>query len=86
VLFFLFISITFFFNTWEEYYTGSLDLPIIHGVSEGCVLCCVVMFCTGYYGHEIWLINFELFGRTYRINNFVIEAVFWISQPFNLMR
>ena len=44
------------------------------------------MILTGYYGQDLWLKEFELFGQTYRLNNFVISAVFWASQPFNLMR
>lgn len=44
------------------------------------------MILTGYNGQDLWLKEFELFGQTYRLNNFVISAVFWASQPFNLMR
>jgi hypothetical protein len=28
----------FYFATWEEYHVGMLDLPIINGVSDGCLL------------------------------------------------
>ena len=31
-------AIPFYISTWEEYYTGSLVLPIINGPSEGLIL------------------------------------------------
>ena len=80
------IAVTFFFNTWEEYYTGSLDLPIMHGVSEGCVISCVVMILTGYYGHEMWLQNVTIYGQSFRLNNFVVVCSFAVSTVFSLIR
>lgn len=56
------IVIAFFMNTWEEYYTGELNLPIIHGVSEGTIIIAIVMSLSGLYGKAFWVQHMVLFG------------------------
>jgi len=53
-LLYVFMTTGFFFNTLEEYYTGSLDLPILNGVSDGCVLIYAIGIITGLYGTQVW--------------------------------
>jgi hypothetical protein len=85
-LLFICFTTTFFFNTWEEYYTGKLELPLIHGVSEGCVVCCAICIWTGIYGQNIWLEHFMLFGYEFKKNEFMVAGIFWVSQPYNVFR
>jgi ethanolaminephosphotransferase len=44
----------FYFATWEEYHVGVLDLPMINGVSDGCILVGLVITFIGWLGHAAW--------------------------------
>ena len=44
----------FYVATWEEYYTGSLILPIINGPNEGLLGGALLSFTTAYYGIGFW--------------------------------
>jgi ethanolaminephosphotransferase len=44
----------FFLATWEEYYVGSLDLPLINGANEGVVAVIVLFIVSGIFGTQIW--------------------------------
>jgi hypothetical protein len=44
----------FFFNTWEEFHTGILVLPIVNGANEGLLLALGVLFTSAFYGQVIW--------------------------------
>ncbi|KAJ1983043.1 hypothetical protein H4R33_004916 [Dimargaris cristalligena] len=50
-------SLTFYLSTWEEYHTGVLFLGIINGPTEGLILACTAMFCSGLYGPGIYQLN-----------------------------
>jgi hypothetical protein len=80
----LMTSITFFFNTWEEYETDKFDLPIINGVNEGCLIACLVMIFTAVVGGEFWLQTFDFMGQTWRYNNATVVAFFASSMLFCL--
>lgn len=47
--------VAFFMNTWEEYYRGSLVLPVINGPNEGIVVVIGLYFYTAYTGTAVWL-------------------------------
>jgi len=60
------ITSTFYLNTWEEYITGVLNLPIIHGVSEGTFIIDLIFIISGLYGknfysYQLTFINKKLF-------------------------
>lgn len=66
------ITLPFFLSTWEEYHTGELWLPIVHGVSEGAFAIAIVESITGYYGQRIWLQKTNiLFGYEMERNTLV---------------
>eukprot|EP00756_Hemistasia_phaeocysticola_P007041 Hpha_TRINITY_DN14101_c0_g2::TRINITY_DN14101_c0_g2_i1::g.10583::m.10583/K00993/EPT1; ethanolaminephosphotransferase len=44
----------FFFNTWEEWFVGSLDLPLINGPNEGLIVVCIMFLWTAAMGPEWW--------------------------------
>ena len=44
----------FYITTWEEYYTGKLDLPIVNGPTEGLLLFAGFSFATGILGVKYW--------------------------------
>eukprot|EP01064_Diplonema_japonicum_P000555 TRINITY_DN10359_c0_g2_i1.p1 TRINITY_DN10359_c0_g2~~TRINITY_DN10359_c0_g2_i1.p1 ORF type:complete len:425 (+),score=66.55 TRINITY_DN10359_c0_g2_i1:26-1276(+) len=54
----------FFAATWEEYYVGSLDLPIINGPNEGVLLGVGLQFWTAYAGNAWWN-TVNSYGYTY---------------------
>eukprot|EP01017_Pseudomicrothorax_dubius_P043165 TRINITY_DN713_c0_g1_i1.p1 TRINITY_DN713_c0_g1~~TRINITY_DN713_c0_g1_i1.p1 ORF type:complete len:322 (+),score=24.38 TRINITY_DN713_c0_g1_i1:386-1351(+) len=54
VIAFLMGAIPFFTATWEEYYMNGLNLPIIHGASEGIVAISIIYGITGVLGTSIW--------------------------------
>lgn len=62
------ITFPFFLNTWEEYYTGELFLPLIHGVSEGMVIIAVAECISGYYGPSFWFQKISVLGFTLQYN------------------
>ncbi|RHY38002.1 hypothetical protein DYB38_007184 [Aphanomyces astaci] len=47
-------SCVFLFATWEEYYTGSLDLGLVNGPNEGLAIMYVIYAITGVLGPAIW--------------------------------
>jgi len=52
----------FYFATWEEYHLGRLDLPMINGVSDGCVIAGSIIFITGMTGPDFMSIPWTAFG------------------------
>jgi ethanolaminephosphotransferase len=48
-------SFPFFAATWEEYYTGTLALPVINGANEGIVSIVLVHLVNGYGGEAMRL-------------------------------
>ena len=56
------IMTTFFFNTWEEYYTGELVLPAFNGVEEGSVIISVAHLFSGIYGTSLFFKSINIFG------------------------
>lgn len=71
-------SFPFFLNTWEEYYTGELNLPIINGVGEGTVLACITMIISGEMGRDFWIQDIELLGNIFKLNH-VTVVIFFLS-------
>ena len=59
---YIMITFAFFLNTWEEYYTGELILPIIHGVSEGMLLIVCLEVLSGIYGRQLFDYKIYLFN------------------------
>ena len=45
----------FYFATLEEYYVGTLRLPMINAVSEGSVIGVLVYLFSGLQGNGLWL-------------------------------
>lgn len=46
--------IAFYFQTWEEFYTGVMVLPVINGASEGILILIAMCLCSYAYGVEWW--------------------------------
>jgi ethanolaminephosphotransferase len=44
----------FFMATWEEYYTGTLALPIVNGPNEGLAIMYLVYIGTAIVGPDVW--------------------------------
>ena len=77
-------SFPFFLNTWEEYYTGELNLPIINGVGEGTVMACIVMIITGELGREFWIQEITILNKNYLLNHITV-IIFFSSGLFFAM-
>lgn len=84
-IFWLMISITFFFHTLEQYYTGVLYLPIINGVGEGTLFACIIMIFTSIVGQNFWLNNVELFGRLFRYSEIITTFAFITSVMYSFV-
>ncbi len=41
------VFVAFFFQTWEEYYVGEMNLPVFNGPSEGLLMTAVLCFFSG---------------------------------------
>ncbi|RHY45391.1 hypothetical protein DYB34_012065 [Aphanomyces astaci] len=54
VLMVLWINFAFIGATWEEYYTGTLELPIINGPTEGVLIAVVLKLATAALGTRFW--------------------------------
>ena len=63
LLLFIPLTLTFFLNFIEEYYTGVLDLPIINGVEEGSIYVSLVFFLSGYYGSSFYNKKYNFFNK-----------------------
>lgn len=46
--------LTFYFSTWETYYTGTLYLGYVNGPTEGLILGSLIMLFSGIWGPEMW--------------------------------
>jgi ethanolaminephosphotransferase len=44
----------FHFCTLEEYYVGTLRLPVCNGVSDGSVMMIILFIVTGIFGNDVW--------------------------------
>ena len=78
------ISFPFFLNTLEEYYTGELNFPAVHGVSEGTVLACMAMNCSGFYGVKFWNTEIVVYGVTTQLNHFTVVICLLAGLAFGL--
>jgi len=45
---------TFYYSTWENYYTGRLYLGYVNGPTEGIILGTVIMTLSGIFGVDMW--------------------------------
>jgi ethanolaminephosphotransferase len=84
-LFWLTTSFPFFLNTWEEYYTRELNLPIINGVSEGTVIACISMIMSGELGREFWIQDVEIIGNIYKLNHITVILLFLSGSFFAII-
>lgn len=46
--------VAMFFSTWETYHTHTLYLGFINGPTEGLLIACGIMICSGIWGPQIW--------------------------------
>lgn len=77
-LIWLMIAFPFFLNTWEAYYVGELNFPIIHGVSEGTLIVCTVMHSVGFLGLELWTSKVTILNTTLQTNQLAV-IIFFLS-------
>jgi hypothetical protein len=54
LVFFVAIYGSFHFATLNEYYLGTLYLPIFNGVSDGSAVIIITLIVTGFIGPDIW--------------------------------
>ena len=58
------LTFGFYAATLEEYYCKRLDLPLINGVSDGCVIVYFIGIMSGLGGKEVWEIE-VFYGFTF---------------------
>ncbi|CAH0475531.1 unnamed protein product [Peronospora belbahrii] len=71
----------FIFATWEEYYSGTLELPIVNGPTEGILIGIALKLFTSFVGVDFW--NQELVDGVQNNSLFVIVAM--ITSFFTLL-
>eukprot|EP00826_Nyctotherus_ovalis_P042958 TRINITY_DN448_c0_g1_i18.p1 TRINITY_DN448_c0_g1~~TRINITY_DN448_c0_g1_i18.p1 ORF type:complete len:373 (-),score=71.90 TRINITY_DN448_c0_g1_i18:64-1182(-) len=71
----------FFFATLEEYYCQRLDLGVINGVSDGCLMIYAIGILSGIYGVELW--TMEVFNGWSLID--MVCFVFFICSVLTAM-
>jgi ethanolaminephosphotransferase len=64
----------FYFATWEEYHVGTLNLPVVNGVSDGCTIAGVVFIVIGITGLPAWKVP-VVFGISARAWSFFVFAI-----------
>jgi ethanolaminephosphotransferase len=78
------ICIPFFLNTWEEFYTGELNFPMVHGVSEGTLIACTAINVSGFFGKQIWLSLIPIGPYAFQLNHIMVTACFLSGLGFGL--
>jgi ethanolaminephosphotransferase len=74
-------ALPFYLNTWEEYYTGELNLPVLNGVNEGAIIAAFFMHLTGFLGRDFWF--YKLFGLI-QLNHFLLLLSFFAGIMYGL--
>lgn len=83
-LIWLMAAINFYICTWEEYQTDKLNLPIVHGVSEGTFIASAVIIFTVCVGQNFWRTLVPVFGTYYKLSNIFVTCFFLFSMLFTL--
>lgn len=65
----------FFMATWEEYYTGTLALPVINGPNEGLLIMYSIYFGTAIVGPAIWTQPNIIFPQLNNNHVFVLVTI-----------
>ena len=77
----------FQFTTLEEYYLGTLKLPILNGVSDGSLIVIILLIFTGVVGNTWWAVEvcdgtwlrIESISKINRGQIFCMTLIFLIS-------
>ncbi|ETK89851.1 hypothetical protein F441_06379 [Phytophthora nicotianae CJ01A1] len=75
LLIFLAPAMVFFMATWEEYYTGTLALPIINGPNEGLLIMYSIYIVTAIVGPNVWTQPNILFPQLNNNHVFVLITI-----------
>ncbi|KAI9923200.1 hypothetical protein PsorP6_002277 [Peronosclerospora sorghi] len=75
LLIFLAPAMVFFMATWEEYYTGTLALPIINGPNEGVFIMYTIYITTAFVGPTVWSQPNILFPKLNNNHVFVLFTI-----------
>ena len=85
LLYYLPITLTFFLNTWEEYYVGELVLPEINGIAEGTLLTDIVFILSALYGKQFYWKEIDIFGKyKLKMNDLTMLSVFIGGSLFSI--
>ena len=85
LLYYLPITLTFFLNTWEEYYVGELVLPEINGIAEGTLFTDIVFMMSALYGKKFYWKEIDIFGKfKLKINDLTMISVFIAGSLFSI--
>jgi phosphatidylglycerophosphate synthase len=85
LLYYLPITLTFFLNTWEEYYVGELVLPEINGIAEGTLFTDIVFIMSALYGKKFYWKEIDLFGKIkLKMNDLTMISVFIAGSLFSI--
>ncbi|KAE8914921.1 hypothetical protein PF005_g2022 [Phytophthora fragariae] len=75
LLIFLAPAMVFFMATWEEYYTGTLALPVVNGPNEGLLIMYSIYFGTAIVGPAMWTQPNIIFPQLNNNHVFVLVTI-----------
>ncbi|KDO22507.1 hypothetical protein SPRG_11691 [Saprolegnia parasitica CBS 223.65] len=79
----LWVNMVFIAATWEEYYTGSLDLPILNGPTEGVLIAIGIKLFTAIMGPSFWLQESTILPGV--LHNTIFLGVMIASSTFTVL-
>jgi len=92
LIYYIPVTLTFFLNTWEEYYVGELVLPVINGVAEGTLLADGVYILSALYGSSFYLKEIVFFDKyNLKINDIcaiiiaILGVIFSVKSFFGVL-
>jgi len=76
-------SLGFFMASWEEYFTGEFDLPIINGPNEGILLLAGLQLLTAWRGASLWTSDSIIEGVP---NNTILVLFFFVGAILTVLQ
>lgn len=71
-------TIPFYYKSLEYKYLGELNLPIVHGPSEGTLIIAAVFHYIGFYSVDAFLVYYDILGYKIMLKNLIV-LVFFLS-------
>eukprot|EP00340_Litonotus_pictus_P009108 CAMPEP_0170523356 /NCGR_PEP_ID=MMETSP0209-20121228/8788_1 /TAXON_ID=665100 ORGANISM="Litonotus pictus, Strain P1" /NCGR_SAMPLE_ID=MMETSP0209 /ASSEMBLY_ACC=CAM_ASM_000301 /LENGTH=431 /DNA_ID=CAMNT_0010811413 /DNA_START=35 /DNA_END=1330 /DNA_ORIENTATION=+ len=78
-------TVPFYLCTWEEFHTGTLELPLFNAVNEGTILLSSIMIFTGIFGQGMWEYQISLGFAKFQFNQLALFSSLAMSITFGVI-